>query len=470
MSDADQRKNTRRKILTIEGVWKSRGYGWYLKVDPAGYAFFDETRDDCIEFERGDRAEFAAGLNAGLDDKKNHLQLHVQNELSIYDFDRRADLPGRVLPLDAPRDFDPRRNFEFFRQAFAQDYAFFKERNVDWDALCQSIDPSIREETPPDALFAALGELIQPLKDNHVSLINGDMIARSEKIGETKALLRRALGLKVDHIGHPDNLALLGKFIQTQYLGAAGKSAGNGAFHWGMLTANVGYLNVFRMFGLHDDPSAKHATDLPPRRCDHANFLRRDLDAIDAILDRVLDDFSGAEAIILDIRLNGGGFDKISLAIANRFADEKRLAFTKEARIDGSLTPRQKFFVEPPSGKQFSTPVYVLTSNRTPSAGDVLALCMRALPHVTLLGQPSTGILSDNLAKHMPNGWRFYLSNELYRSPRGELFEGCGVPVDIETPVFLPSDFVSGYRLAIDTALQHIASNTAPLSYAAITP
>jgi C-terminal processing protease CtpA/Prc len=142
------------------------------------------------------------------------------------------------------------------------------------------------------------------------------------------------------------------------------------------------------------------------------------------------------------------------MAIANRFADRKRLAFTKHARNGSGVTPRQEFFVEPKGDFQFTRPVYVLTSARTASAGDIFALCMRSLPHVTLVGQPSTGILSDNLKKHLPNGWMTSISNEFYCSADDELFEGPGVPVDVETPVFIKNNFKAGYHIAVETALE----------------
>jgi C-terminal processing protease CtpA/Prc len=171
-------------------------------------------------------------------------------------------------------------------------------------------------------------------------------------------------------------------------------------------------------------------------------------------MDQVMTDLGGAESIIVDVRLNGGGFDKVGMAIANRFTDKKRLAFTKHARHGDEVTPKQQFFIEPCGDYQFTRPVFLLTSARTASAGDIFAMCMRNLQHVTLVGQPSTGILSDNLKKHLPNGWSTSISNEFYCSAEGELFEGPGVPVDEETPVFRSEGFRAGYHIAVDRALE----------------
>jgi C-terminal processing protease CtpA/Prc len=98
--------------------------------------------------------------------------------------------------------------------------------------------------------------------------------------------------------------------------------------------------------------------------------------------------------------------------------------------------------------------VYLLTALRTASAGEIFTLCMRTLPHVTLVGEATMGILSDNLKKHLPNGWTCSISNEFYRTPDGVLYEGPGIPADVEVPVFDEHDFHTTYMLAFERARQ----------------
>jgi len=440
--------------LSVEGIWKSRGYGWILKIDSEAYALFDYTPGACVEFERGTRREFEAGFEILARDNENHLGLCVRNDITGYDFDRIAVLPANTLFLDSPSRTDPLENLNYFCDVFAQDYAFFKLRGVDWSGSSKEARSNINNNSSTQALFTQLHHLIKPLGDNHVILSDGEQTVSSEKIAEIKAIVMDNLGLKNASIGDPDNIARISPFIRREFLGETGSTAGNDVFNWGMISPTVGYLNVLKLFGLADTIEAKTATDLPQSRADHARFLRDDLDAIEKIMDRVMVDLGQAESIILDIRLNGGGFDNIGMAIANRFTDKKRLAFTKHARVGAGVSPKQKFSIEPAGDCQFTRPVFVLTSARTASAGDIFALCMRTLPHVTLVGQPSTGILSDNLKKHLPNGWITSISNEFYCSAEGLLFEGPGVPVDVETPVFLKQDFKAGYHIAVDKALE----------------
>ncbi|MEE4218797.1 MAG: S41 family peptidase [Xanthomonadales bacterium] len=438
--------------MSLTGTWKSQGYGWMLDIGPEGYSLFDIIPGQAVEFERGSTEEFKKGFEVLGGTSNDTLQLRVRNDITSYVFDRVERLPAKTLHLHDPRQPDPIGSFEFFRAVFENDYAFFKHRNVDWPEICAEARSRVSANTSPETLLQILGSLIQPLQDNHVVVSDGQTTLVSERLADVKQLIANELGV-IGHIGDPENVASIGRLIQQEFLGSRGRQAGNGSVHWGMMEKNIAYLNVIRMFGLADTEAARVANDLPLRRPDNARFHGDDLMAIDAILDDVMTDIAPADALALDVRLNGGGFDKLGMKIANRLADRRQLAFTKHARRGDGFTEKQPFYIEPEGQKRFSRPVYLLTSARTASAGDVFALCMRALPQVTIVGQPSTGILSDNLRKHLPNGWYTTISNEYYCAADGQLFEGSGVPVDVETPVFVAGDFRAGYHRAVDEAI-----------------
>ena len=181
-------------------------------------------------------------------------------------------------------------------------------------------------------------------------------------------------------------------------------------------------------------PQAKSAAGLPESRSAFANFLADDLAALELILDRIMGDVAEASSLILDIRINGGGFDKVGMKIANRFTDRKRLAFTKRVFRQQQVDALQKQYLSPEGRQQFTKPVYMLASRRTASAGEILAMCMSTLPHVTFVGEPTLGIFSDDLTKHLPNGWKVSISNEFYAMPDGSIYESDGLPPQMPTP------------------------------------
>jgi carboxyl-terminal processing protease len=73
---------------------------------------------------------------------------------------------------------------------------------------------------------------------------------------------------------------------------------------------------------------------------------------------------------------------------------------------------------------------------------------------VTRVGRPTLGIFSDDLAKHLPNGWVTSLSNEVYAAPDGNEYEGEGVPPQVHVPVFREHDFRGGLELAVARAVE----------------
>jgi hypothetical protein len=112
---------------------------------------------------------------------------------------------------------------------------------------------------------------------------------------------------------------------------------------------------------------------------------------------------SRARAVILDISNNDGGFDSVAQHIAGRFAERPALAYRKIAfgAKDGAAGLRgHTVTARTPLG-----PVFLLTSDITLSAGEVLALYMRALPNVRHVGETTRGAFSDTTNKPLPNGW-----------------------------------------------------------------
>jgi carboxyl-terminal processing protease len=81
---------------------------------------------------------------------------------------------------------------------------------------------------------------------------------------------------------------------------------------------------------------------------------------------------------------------------------------------------------------------------------------MMALPNATRIGTPTYGVLSDALEKTLPNGWSVGVSNEVYAAVDGNLYEGRGIPPNIEVRTQTARDFHERMRLDINTALARI--------------
>ncbi len=96
------------------------------------------------------------------------------------------------------------------------------------------------------------------------------------------------------------------------------------------------------------------------------------------------------DALIIDLRHNGGGSETVSLVASYLFDEVKPLSGSYD-RPSGTTT--QNFTQAYVPGAKFGgrKPVYVLISNRTFSAAEALAYDLQALKRATIIGEPSGG-------------------------------------------------------------------------------
>src|SRR5690606_1788671 len=111
--------------------------------------------------------------------------------------------------------------------------------------------------------------------------------------------------------------------------------------------------------------------------------------------------------------------------------------------------------VEPTGGTRYTKPIVLLTSRWTGSAGETFTLAMDELPHVTLLGDHTSGGFSDNIARELPNGWFCFMSIGDYRAADGQSYEGIGVAPDIRL-VNTKDDILAGRDRALEQAAERL--------------
>jgi hypothetical protein len=69
----------------------------------------------------------------------------------------------KPAPCDAPTPDTPRSNFDVFAQTWAEQYGFFREKNVDWAAVVAANRPRVTDTTTPEQLFDIISGMISPL-------------------------------------------------------------------------------------------------------------------------------------------------------------------------------------------------------------------------------------------------------------------------------------------------------------------
>lgn len=415
----------------LEGVWESEGYGYLLHVQNGVARIFDRTAISCIPKEY-----FFDGASEEVHTwpvilKKNGKEFIYQssNILTSLRFFRLAELPvlcagGGTSPSD-----DANLNFDVLWQTFKEHYAFFKERNVDWEALRERFRPMVTQ----DNLQPVLQEMLYHFQEDHVTLItSGDDFINRFDAGafRTFDLFNRETN---NTLSQPE----LKAYVAGEYEKIVGNVLGNylnGNFNfganqlifWGTLEHNIGYLLIGQFAGYSEEELKEALTE-----------------ALNALKD--------TDGMIIDIRGNLGGFDQFALEAAGRFINENQLAWTVRARSKYHFTPPQKVMVQATGPIQYTKPLVILTSLATSSAAELFAIALQQRQDTKLVGETTNGIFSTMLDKTLPNGWRFTLSNERVAGPDGTIYEAVGIPVDIQIP--LPN--LSERNEGIDPALEH---------------
>jgi len=427
---------SREEVVPIDGVWRTRGYGRTLFISPGGFENYDTTTISCIQIRQGTRSDFDQAFDRVENNGQGQLSLYSKGGNRRYIHEKVGALPELCRKGTEIKAKDPVYNFEVFWCAFKENYAFFELHRVDWDHVYETYRPRVSAKTTDDELFAVLSEIIQPFDDPHVSLIAGDKYVSSDAPDAMATFVSKEFDSVPSTERYFKVLEKLRSVIKNDFLNGNGREAAGDMIVWGRIKPNIGYLNVFLMGGYAGLQASR----------------TEDIAALEETMDRVMEEFKEVEAVVVDVRFNTGGYDELSMIIANRFADHKRLAFTHKA-VDGSgFTPTQEYYVQPQGRFQFTGPTYLLTSERTMSAAETFTLYMMALPHVTRIGGTTAGAFSST-TKYMPNGWTVNLSNEIVEAANGIVYEGKGIPPQCHVPVFDPDNFYPSLKLAVDKAV-----------------
>ncbi|MCP3061164.1 S41 family peptidase [Myxococcus sp. K38C18041901] len=423
---------------TARGVWRSRGYGYVLTVSATDLKLHHTTAAGCHPQPDEEPGALSGFVYVMPDSAPDTLSLSTVPGDTRYLFERLPALPSACA---ATTEWTPPKLFELFAATFTEHYAFFAEHHVDFRARVSALRPRVTDTTDARTLFGVFQELTTGLGDAHTRIsaeVDGEPLSFGE--GEARTLERvEAEGKKTGQSSRDAQRAWLAAYrdgiLQTVLKGAGHHVANKRIFHGRV--GDVGYLNVMTMGGYVGED------EVP---------LEEELRVLDGALDTALQSFQGARAVIVDVSNNRGGHDVISRAIAARFTDTRRLAYTKAPFNSGA--PPQPFHVEPTSRPRYTGPVHLVTSDVTVSAGEVFTLAMRALPNVTHVGTTTRGALSDVLVKPLPNGWSVELSNERYLDPKGQLFEARGIPPQQELEVFPEEDLHNGHARAVQSVVE----------------
>ncbi len=440
----------------LNGVFVSDGYGYVVDLRGDTRDIYHLSIDTCV-FDEDTSAVIQQLL--GPDDVIEAADGQSFAYGSAYEphkitFHRIAALPAACV---TPLPDTPQGNFDAFAATFTAHYAFLDLHGVNWPQQVASARSKLTSSTTDEDLFALFDEMMAPLEDSHLSL-DAEINGREFSVAPvTTALSRGAIRLAAENGTSKQKVVLSAlddywnQGVAETILQGQGHETAGGKLQYGLIDGTIGYINVLMLMGYTSDGFSSDASELD----DAAEYQ-----LINAILDEIMISFDEANvsAVIVDASLNFGGSDYMGREIAARFADKQRLAYTKSA-FDAAGAPETSVYVVPTDRPSFDGPVYLMTTDSTVSAGEIMAMALRALPNVTHVGQPTNGSHSDVLNKALPNGWPLTLSNEIYRDHTGIAWEGRGIPPEIPLDIFNETTLVDDHPAAVAALVTHIQSD-----------
>ncbi|WP_440053921.1 serine hydrolase [Pseudoalteromonas sp. T1lg65] len=457
LSGCNNDSDNRPPIEKAEGTWHQVGYGKLLVIDENRVKTLEFNSNHCIltgDFSHLETKErFPDIVRFG-----DILWIKEQGSTTNTEFVTKARKPEQCnSPLTIGDHTTPTDVFEYFWHAFNDYYAFFELRGVDWKTQRQVFRPLITDDMSDEALFDVLSEMVAPLQDAHVSIKAGDSefftmkpspILRSAE-GEAKSYLR--FGYDVDTMEvveefFEDYEETAASYITEQSYKSFPEGDDLKTLIWGKTEDNIGIIVINNMAEYANDPEASESAQLA---------------AAKARFDAIMQELQDTDGMIIDIRNNLGGDDVISMAIANHFNAKEIIAFQKQAvsKSGKSIAQQHKL---PANANAYTKPVYLLTSQITVSAAEVFAMAMKQLPHVTQVGEETSGAFSDILSFRLPNGWEIGLSNEVYRNAQGEAFEKVGFQPDVVIPAYTSLETDLQRFATYDYALKQLGKQTYP--------
>jgi hypothetical protein len=143
---------------------------------------------------------------------------------------------------------------------------------------------------------------------------------------------------------------------------------------------------------------------------------------------------AGADAVIFDLRDNGGGSPAMVGYLVGHFAPEGANIYNtfKSRGPDEHETPP----APPRIGRRLETPVYVLISGRTGSAAEAFSYTLQQAKRGVIVGEASAGAANPGGMAAVGDGFAVFVSGGSPVNPiSGRNWEGTGVVPDVAAPV-----------------------------------
>lgn len=309
-----------------------------------------------------------------------------------------------------PPSSDFAAQFDSLWSTFDREYSYFVHKRIDWNALRSAYRPSATAAADQTGFIAVIHEMLGHLRDGHVFI--RDPSGRSMPTYDPRPFVN------------------WDRSVWQQYIARANWTQGRNDWGYGLLEG-VPYITI-----------ASWGSD---------SIRSADFDA-------ALERFRNAPAIILDVRMNGGGNDTLALEVAGRFARTPVVFGYFQYRngpAHSDFGPATARTLNPRGPWQYAGQVLVLIGRRSASSTESFIAAMGQLPNVTLVGDRTAGSTGNPGTFPLANGWSYTVSRQFEYTADHQPIEDVGISPDVFVTTS-PEHFGMGRDPVLEWALQAV--------------
>lgn len=286
--------------------------------------------------------------------------------------------------------------FNEVKELVASRYIYMDYKNVNWDALCNQYENQIVNSRNDNELFENIAVLLENIKDGHLKIIDPINNKMRGWLPEYKVNWNLNAIARI-----VENYKVINKYI----------SIGN--------VENIGYIMI-NSWSINDE---------------------KDFDILKTILHN---DFKDTDGLIIDVRMNEGGYAGYAVTFPREFTDGSSGEKLPIGYIDIVKGPYDIEYDIPQSligigfhpeefGMPFySKPVVVLTGNASASAAEYFIQAMISIYTVTTMGDTTRGCIGGPFRYPLNNNrWELQITEVAYKDINKRHIEDVGIVPDI---------------------------------------
>jgi C-terminal processing protease CtpA/Prc len=120
---------------------------------------------------------------------------------------------------------------------------------------------------------------------------------------------------------------------------------------WGVIkNKKIGYIGITDMnnFSNYVSPNYQNTNkfdsiyDQKKSSIEPLEQFKDEINGVEELMEKVMNDFRNIDTVIVDLRFNGGGYETVALKLLSFFAPQEKHILSIKAKTKNGFTPAQK--------------------------------------------------------------------------------------------------------------------------------